>query len=101
MNKKTITVDASLSMANNFLASKENSSEFKEGVCAMIEAILHKTGNYKGFQYLYWLEKGCADWEELIKTALWPEKLRAKGPSDDYIYGPENKGYGKFARKYY
>ena len=94
--KKTITVDASLSMANNFLASKENSNEFKEGVCAMIEATLHKTGNYKGFQYLYWLDKGCADWEKYAKV----ERLNT-APSDEYIYGPENKGYGKFARKYY
>jgi len=94
--KKTISVAETLNMANNSLASKENSNEFKEGICTMIEAILHKTGNYKGFQYLYWLDKGCKAWEKYAQI----ERLNT-APPDEYIYGTDIKGYGKFARKYY
>jgi len=43
-----------LDYANNQLARTDEygSSDFKSGVCAMIERILHDTGNYNGFMFI-------------------------------------------------
>lgn len=50
---KRITVNVSQvkRMANAALSSSISQQE-KKGVCAMVEAILHYTENYKGFRYL-------------------------------------------------
>ena len=52
MSKKTVKVTEMLEFANELLAHKDNSIEFKEGVCSMIEKILHKSDNYNGFMFL-------------------------------------------------
>lgn len=52
--KKTLGVSHMLDYANNQLARTDEygSSDFKSGVCAMIERILHDTGNYNGFMFI-------------------------------------------------
>ena len=52
--KKTLGVFHMLDYANNQLARTDEygSSDFKSGVCVMIERILHDTGNYNGFMFL-------------------------------------------------
>ena len=52
--KKTLGVFHMLDYANNQLARTDEygSSDFKSGVCAMIERILHDTGNYNGFMFI-------------------------------------------------
>ena len=52
MSKKTVPVLEMLEFANESLACKDHSIEFKEGICSMIEKILHKSGNYNGFMFL-------------------------------------------------
>ena len=52
MSKKTVPVLEMLEFANESLAFKNHSIEFKEGICSMIEKILHKSGNYNGFMFL-------------------------------------------------
>ena len=52
--RKTIGVLEMLNWANNSLARKDEfaTSEFKAGICIMIQKILHSTNNYKGFAFL-------------------------------------------------
>jgi len=52
--KKTLGVSHMLDYTNNQLARTDEygSSDFKSGVCVMIERILHDTGNYNGFMFL-------------------------------------------------
>jgi len=53
--KKTVEVKELRDHANKLLAMEECSvvnTGFKSGVCAMIEKVLHLTGNYEGYSYL-------------------------------------------------
>ena len=52
MSRKTVSVLEMLEFANESLACKDHSIEFKEGICSMIEKILIKTNNYNGFMFL-------------------------------------------------
>jgi hypothetical protein len=52
MARKTIEVGKMLKMANAFLAAKNTTADEREGVCALLEAVLFETGNYEGFRYL-------------------------------------------------
>ena len=52
MARKTIEVGKILRMANAFLAAKNTTADERESVCAMLEAVLFETGNYRGFAYL-------------------------------------------------
>ena len=51
--RKTINVAKMLYWANFQLARTDEVADqaYKQGVCDMIEQILHSTGNYKGFGY--------------------------------------------------
>ena len=53
MAKKTINVAKILYWANWQLARTDSEADdaYKQGICHMIEEILHETGNYKGFGY--------------------------------------------------
>ena len=50
--KKTFNIDAYRTMVNETLANSTCSSDMRKGMITMLEEILHRTGNYKGFQYL-------------------------------------------------
>lgn len=50
--KKTINVELLKNKANELLAIEEMPVGEKYGVIAMLETILHKSGNYKGFMFL-------------------------------------------------
>ena len=52
MARKTIEVGKVLKMANTFLAARNTTPDEREGVCALMEAMLFETGNYEGFRYL-------------------------------------------------
>jgi len=49
--KKTAEIKNLIERANFLLALPESKS-FKEGVIAMLEPVLHSTGNYNGFHFL-------------------------------------------------
>lgn len=55
MPRKTHAVLEAKKKANLLLGLKgeEFTPEFRQGVISMIEAILHSTGNYRGFKYRY------------------------------------------------
>jgi len=50
--KKTIHVDEITAMANELLAYDSHNKEFRQGVSVLIEAILHRTNNYRGYRFL-------------------------------------------------
>ena len=52
--KKTIKVQEMLDYANYQLGRTDEyaTKEFKVGITAMIEQILHLTGNYRGFMFI-------------------------------------------------
>ena len=52
MARKTIEVGKVLRMVNTFLAAKHTTADERESVCAVMEAILFETDNYRGFAYL-------------------------------------------------
>jgi hypothetical protein len=58
--KKTTEVIHILNYANNSLAREDEfaDSKFKAGICLMIEEILFRTDNYKGFGFIYPHESG-------------------------------------------
>jgi hypothetical protein len=50
--RKTVEVGKVLRMVNSFLAAKNTTDDEREGVAALMEAILFETGNYRGYRYL-------------------------------------------------
>ena len=80
---KTIKVSELKEMANDLLASSENGSV---DLCLLLESILHKTGNYKGYNNLYWLNDGYQ---------RWVQAGRLENETKKQFYGPE------FKRLYY
>lgn len=53
--RKTISVTNLVDVANRYLELPDApgiiGDQFRHGVAAMIEHVLHDTGNYRGFQY--------------------------------------------------
>lgn len=90
MERKTIRVEEIIDKINYLLQSEGEhvTDSYREGLCDIAEIILHRTDNYRGFNYIEWIKNdGCRRWEEAGK----PE------PADEYMYGK----YGKFGRIYY
>jgi len=54
MPRKTVNVKELLDYANvQLLRNDEDATkEFKEGICGMVEKILHSSGNYNGFMFI-------------------------------------------------
>lgn len=48
---------------NSILDSDWYTQEQKKAICDVLHEVLHATGNYNGFNYVYWLEKGYAQWK--------------------------------------
>ena len=99
MAKKTIKVEHIKAWANKELERTDEYARttpgFKAGICLMLERILHDTGNYQGFMYLYWMEGGCEDWYAAGEPNF-PKK-------DEFLYGLHDSKYRGcvYARVYY
>lgn len=98
-NKKTFDVEEFKQYVNEQLerTDKHATEDFKSGLCVALGEVLHKTGNYKGYNDLYWNEIGWQEWRTIGKeTEVWEEKKL-------FIYGtPDSKYRGsKYARRYY
>jgi len=76
--KKTIKIDELKKILNEGILSARGETE-KFALRNITEKILIKTGNYHGFNWVYWLEKGFHEWKEAGKPDF-PEKTI-------YIYG--------------
>jgi len=98
-NKKTFDVLTFKDYVNTQLARTDEyaTEDFKSGLSIALEEVLHRSGNYNGFSYLYWDEIGWKEWRTIGKeTEVWEEKKK-------FIYGtPDSKYRGsKYARRYY
>ena len=51
-SRKTISVQDIRETVNNYLVINELNQDEKKGYCFLLEVILHKTHNYKGYYYL-------------------------------------------------
>jgi len=53
MARKTINVESIKKLVNDFLLnSADEKTVERRSYCAILEELLHQTGNYKGFNYL-------------------------------------------------
>lgn len=52
MSRKTFSVEEFKNNMNNMLANSIVDREVREGIIFSLEDLLHKTGNYRGFEYL-------------------------------------------------
>lgn len=51
--RKTIEVEVVRNFANNYLSlSEDEAVDQRIGISGLLEAVLHESGNYKGFRYL-------------------------------------------------
>ena len=63
MARKTIDVEYLRNAVNGRLADHNTPTAVKRELCSLVEAVLHKTGNYKGWNPLAWsFEGGCQRW---------------------------------------
>lgn len=97
--RKTFDVTKFKTYVNTQLARTDAyaTEEFKGGLCIALEEVLQRTGNYNGFQYLYWEEIGWEEWRSSgNETEDWEEKKK-------YIYGTADSKYHgcKNSRRYY
>ena len=53
MARKTIEVGTLLYRVNYFLKNDKGSADERDVLSSFIEGILHDTGNYEGYRYLY------------------------------------------------
>jgi len=83
--RKTISVEAVRKIINDALESKRLSQDAKSALATTLERILFDTGNYHGFQYLYWAKEGYQKWVEAGKPSF-PEKEQFIGPEYDRVY---------------
>ncbi len=63
--RKTVDVSVLLAEANRLMALPDNehvNADFRKGVDAMINTVLHATGNYKGFEWIGWADSGYTQW---------------------------------------
>ena len=57
-HRKTVDVAYLITECNKLLRLNTVSAEFRKGVSAVLEGVLHHTDNYEGFNYVFWCEEG-------------------------------------------
>ena len=57
-HRKTVDVAYLITECNKLLRLTTVSDDFRKGVSAVLEGVLHHTGNYEGFNYVGWCEEG-------------------------------------------
>jgi hypothetical protein len=97
--RKSFDVEAFKLYVNKQLSRTDEyaTSEFKSGLCVALEQVLRSTGNYKGYNDLYWEEIGWKEWLSIgNETEMWEEKKK-------FIYGTADSKYRgcKSSRRYY
>jgi hypothetical protein len=60
--RKTIKVEVIKKKINAFLSFPDVDQKEKKALCVLLEGVLFDTGNYRGFQHVYWCEKGYQEW---------------------------------------
>lgn len=77
--RKTIEVQALVDKVNAFMKNSDDSQTGERlALHSFLSDILMKTGNYHGYNYLHWLDKGCDDWRAAGEPGF-PEKDKFLG----------------------
>jgi len=61
--RKTVSVEALRAKINARLADETTGSAPRMALASLLESVLMDSGNYRGFNYLGWLNGGCSAWE--------------------------------------
>lgn len=97
--RKTMNVEDFKKFVNGQLERTDEfatSGTFKSGLCVALESVLHATGNYQGYNNLYWLERGCDEWRANDQTEVWADKkVYVLGTADSKYKGSD------YARRYF
>ena len=98
------TVHNLLRLANDQLASSL-SQAMKAEICTNIERLLHDTKMYAGFNYNYWMDCGCDDWNNSGKFEghkevfiIGKDGYNAKQNKDDNFVSASQ---GEYSRTYF
>ena len=64
MKRKTFSIEELKNTANGILANSSSkiSPDFRQGIINLTEDVLMNSGNYKGFQYIKWMNGGYTQW---------------------------------------
>ena len=70
-----------LTVVNEFMRnSPPEQKEARQLLASITSSLLMREGQYRGFNYTYWLDEGCAEWHNCGEVAF-PEKYF-------FLYGP-------------
>jgi len=61
--KKTFKVENFKNIINEKLALTSINQDEKKALTVVLERVLHDTNNYRGFNYLQWLNGGSEKWQ--------------------------------------
>ena len=83
--RKTIEVEWLKESVNMRLDDKNLSQDEKSALCLLLEDVLHKTGSYKGFNWLAWIKGGYSRWVEAGRPeGSAKDQIVFGGPESDY-----------------
>ena len=72
--------------ANNLMTDETKTADFRRGVAAVVEGILHDFNVYAGFNFVDWLNGGCERWHAEGEPDF-PEKTKYLGDeTKKYFY---------------
>lgn len=99
-SRKTVEVDWLKKMINADLENEKLTEDTKKHLCTLLENILVKTGNYRGFNYLKWINGGFTKWE-MDGRPTPTDKNYQKYLGDEYsrIYYQKGEGMSKGTHK--
>tara|TARA_R110002074_G_scaffold354281_1_gene526097 strand:- start:516 stop:785 length:270 start_codon:yes stop_codon:yes gene_type:complete len=84
MSRKTVNVLSLLEWANKNLKRKDEFAtvDFKCGICAMIEMVLHESDNYAGFMFQNSDDSDTGTLGYYSRSYFYSEKMRKEASAD-------------------
>lgn len=76
--RMTIRVSELKDKVNAMLARDSLNQKAKSALCTLIEDVLMETDNYRGFNDIYWMDKGFDEWKAAGEPDF-PEKQKFLG----------------------
>lgn len=88
--KKTFRITEFISYVNSQLkrTNEPTNDSYKEGMCDLLEHILHLNNAYNGYQHNYWMQQGYQEWIAAGRPDF-PEKYK-------FIYGPSGQQFNRY-----
>lgn len=76
--RMTFRVSELKDKVNGMLAKDTLDQKAKASLCSLIEDVLMETDNYRGFNDIYWMDKGFDEWKAAGEPDF-PEKQKFMG----------------------